>query len=235
MQTPLERKWTRSSGSPKTWATTLETRTQPTCSKHAQNNSKLNHQELKDENATQTITINHGIESGILLNSKGKTEIAISIVVFFTLCVLNGWELKYFNLDLITNHLGFSISIQNCSIVAAEDLYNMNNSSSSKIKSYLWRPWMVYAQTVYIESYIDEFNDPIGWMEWPSSDPQGGLDSLYYGEYENSGPGSGTENRVSWAGYHVMDYYDASIFTVSEFITGDEWLDSTSFPYDDGL
>ncbi|THG19478.1 probable pectinesterase/pectinesterase inhibitor 12 [Camellia sinensis] len=127
------------------------------------------------------------------------------------------------------------ISIQNCSILAAEDLYNMNNSSSSKIKSYLGRPWKVYAQTVYIESYIDEFIDPAGWTEWPSSDPQGGLDSLYYGEYENSGPGSGTENRVSWAGYHVMDYYDASNFTVSEFITGDEWLDSTSFPYDDGL
>ncbi|CAL5392763.1 unnamed protein product [Camellia sinensis] len=127
------------------------------------------------------------------------------------------------------------ISIQNCSTVAAEDLYNMNNSGSSKIKSYLGRPWKVYAQMVYIESYIDEFIDLAGWTEWPSSDPQGGLDSLYNGEYENSGPGSGTENRVSWAGYHVMDYYDASNFTVSEFITGAEWLDSTSFPYDDGF
>ncbi|THG19914.1 hypothetical protein TEA_012778 [Camellia sinensis var. sinensis] len=127
------------------------------------------------------------------------------------------------------------ISIQNCSIVAAEDLYNMNNSGSSKIKSYLGRPWKVYAQMVYIESYIDEFIDLAGWTEWPSSDPQGGLDSLCNGEYENSGPGSGTENRVSWAGYHVMDYYDASNFTVYEFITGDEWLDSTSFPYDDGF
>ncbi|KAF5949440.1 hypothetical protein HYC85_011433 [Camellia sinensis] len=135
--------------------------------------------------------------------------------------------------DILDKNTG--ISIQNCSIVAAEDLYNMNNSARSKIKSYLGRLWKVYAQMVYIESYIDEFIDLAGWTEWPSSDPQGGLDSLYNGEYENSGPGSGTENRVSWAGYHVMDYYDASNFTVSEFITGAEWLDSTSFPYDDGF
>ncbi|THF94319.1 hypothetical protein TEA_004371 [Camellia sinensis var. sinensis] len=114
--------------------------------------------------------------------------------------------------DILDKNTG--ISIQNCSIVAAEDLYNMNNSASSKIKSYLGRLWKVYAQMVYIESYIDEFIDLAGWTEWPSSDPQGGLDSLYNGEYENSGPGSGTENRVSWAGYHVMDYYHASNFSV---------------------
>ncbi|PSS02065.1 Pectinesterase [Actinidia chinensis var. chinensis] len=119
------------------------------------------------------------------------------------------------------------ISIQNCSILATDDLY----SNSTSVKSYLGRPWRVYSRTVFIESYLDDFIDPAGWTEW-SSDHQG-LDTLYYGEYENSGPGSGTENRVTWPGYHIMDYYDASNFTVSKFITGEEWLDSTSFPYDD--
>ncbi|PSS02069.1 Pectinesterase [Actinidia chinensis var. chinensis] len=119
------------------------------------------------------------------------------------------------------------ISIQNCSILATDDLY----SNFTSVKSYLGRPWRVYSRTVFIESYLDDFIDPAGWTEW-SSDHQG-LDTLYYGEYENSGPGSGTENRVTWPGYHIMDYYDASNFTVSKFITGEEWLDSTSFPYDD--
>ncbi|KAI4379601.1 hypothetical protein MLD38_005879 [Melastoma candidum] len=32
-----------------------------------------------------------------------------------------------------------------------------------------------------------------------------------------------------------MDYYDAYNFTVSEFITADEWLGYTSVPYDDGI
>ncbi|KAL9153881.1 hypothetical protein ABFS82_10G076900 [Erythranthe guttata] len=120
------------------------------------------------------------------------------------------------------------ISMQNCTILATEELY----SNSSTVRSYLGRPWRNYSRTVYLESYIDDFISPEGWSNWVGDQ---GLDTLYYGEYENYGPGSGTEKRVSWPGYHVMDYYDASNFTVSQFITGQEWLDSTSFPYDDGV
>ncbi|KAB2618275.1 pectinesterase/pectinesterase inhibitor 12 [Pyrus ussuriensis x Pyrus communis] len=61
-----------------------------------------------------------------------------------------------------------------------------------------------------------------------------GLDTLYYREYKNYGPGAGTDNRVNWTRHHVMDYYDASNFSVQEFIAGDEWLQSTLFPYDEG-
>lgn len=120
------------------------------------------------------------------------------------------------------------ISIQNCSILATDDLY----SNSASFKSYLGRPWRVYSRTVFLESYIDDFIDPTGWTNWSGDE---GLESLYYGEYENYGPGSAVVNRVTWPGYHVMDDYDAYNFTVSYFITGDEWLDSTSFPYDDGI
>lgn len=120
------------------------------------------------------------------------------------------------------------MSIQNCSVLATDELYG----KATAVKSYLGRPWKIYSRTVYLESYIDDFIDPSGWTPWPGNE---GLDTLYYGEYENEGPGSGTQNRVNWPGYHVMDYYEASNFTVSEFISGDEWLDSTSFPYDDGI
>ncbi|GFP97630.1 probable pectinesterase/pectinesterase inhibitor 12 [Phtheirospermum japonicum] len=120
------------------------------------------------------------------------------------------------------------ISMQNCSVLATDDLY----SNSNTVKSFLGRPWKNYSRTVLLESYIDDFIAPVGWSKWVGDQ---GLDTLYYGEYENYGPGSSTDGRVSWAGYHVMDYYDASNFTVSEFISGQDWLDSTSFPYDDGV
>ncbi|GAA0139762.1 esterase [Lithospermum erythrorhizon] len=120
------------------------------------------------------------------------------------------------------------ISIQNCSILATDELY----SNLDTVNSYLGRPWRNYSTTVIMESFIDDFIDPEGWSEWSGDD---GLDTLYYGEYENSGRGADTANRVTWAGYHVMDYDEASEFTVSEFITGEEWLDSTSFPYDDAV
>ncbi|KAG6723005.1 hypothetical protein I3842_03G189400 [Carya illinoinensis] len=120
------------------------------------------------------------------------------------------------------------ISIQNCSILATDDL----TSNSGRFKSYLGRPWRVYSRTVYLESYVGDFIDPTGWIQWKGGQ---GLDTLNYGEYNNYGPGSSTDGRVSWPGYHVMDYYDAYNYTVSEFITGDAWLDSTSFPYDQGI
>ncbi|EPS64331.1 pectinesterase [Genlisea aurea] len=118
------------------------------------------------------------------------------------------------------------ISLQNCTILATDDLY----SNSSTVKSYLGRPWKNYSRTVVIESYVDDFVAPEGWTNWSGDQ---GLDTLYYGEYQNNGPGSGTDGRVSWAGFHLMNYSDAAHFTVSEFITGQEWLDSTSVPYDD--
>ncbi|XP_028759966.1 probable pectinesterase/pectinesterase inhibitor 12 [Neltuma alba] len=122
------------------------------------------------------------------------------------------------------------ISIQNCSVIATEDLYT--NSSSSK--SYLGRPWRPYSRTVYLESYIDDFVDPEGWTDWSDADGDD-LETLYYGEYNNYGPGSGTGGRVNWVGYHVMGYEEAYNFTVSQFIMGDAWLQSTSVPYDAGI
>ncbi|XP_054807042.1 probable pectinesterase/pectinesterase inhibitor 12 [Prosopis cineraria] len=122
------------------------------------------------------------------------------------------------------------ISIQNCSIIASQDLY----SNSRSFKSYLGRPWRPYSRTVYLESYIDDFVDPKGWTEWSDSDGDD-LETLYYGEYDNYGPGSGTGGRVNWVGYHVLGYEDAYNFTVSQFIMGDAWLQSTSFPYDAGI
>ncbi|KAF2285097.1 hypothetical protein GH714_037869 [Hevea brasiliensis] len=109
--------------------------------------------------------------------------------------------------------------------------YNVLSNSAS-VKSYLGRPWRVYSRTVILEFYIDDFIDPTGWTNWFGDQ---GLDGLYYGEYDNYGPGSAVDSRVTWPGFHIMDAYDVYNFTVSYFITGDEWLHSTSFPYDDGI
>ncbi|XP_027176165.1 probable pectinesterase/pectinesterase inhibitor 12 [Coffea eugenioides] len=120
------------------------------------------------------------------------------------------------------------ISLQNCSILPTNDL----NSNLATVKSYLGRPWRNYSRTVIIKSYIDEHIAPEGWTPWQGDQ---GLSTLYYGEYGNDGPGAVTDNRVTWPGFHIMNYDDASNFAVSEFITGDEWLDSTNFPYDNGI
>ncbi|PIA61292.1 hypothetical protein AQUCO_00300670v1 [Aquilegia coerulea] len=120
------------------------------------------------------------------------------------------------------------ISLHNCNIQAAPDLA----ASSGTTKSYLGRPWKEYSRTVYIQSSISSVIDPAGWRAW---DGNFALSTLYYGEYNNSGSGSTTANRVTWPGYHVMDATNATTFTVSNFLSGDVWLSETGAPFDGGL
>ncbi|KAF7804871.1 putative pectinesterase/pectinesterase inhibitor 41 [Senna tora] len=113
------------------------------------------------------------------------------------------------------------ISIHNCSIRAAEDL--------GVAATYLGRPWKEYSRTVYMQSEIERLIDASGWHVWNASDFA--LATLYYAEFNNTGPGSSTTLRVTWPGYHVINVTDAAKFTVANFLFGDEWLPQTGVSY----
>ncbi|KAK7259300.1 hypothetical protein RIF29_24904 [Crotalaria pallida] len=119
-------------------------------------------------------------------------------------------------------------SIHNATIKAADDLAPMIGT----IKTYLGRPWKEYSRTVYLQSFLDNLIDPVGWHEWSGDFA---FSTLYYAEFNNTGPGSNIENRVTWPGYHVIDTNDAANFTVSNFLDGDDWLPQTGVPYLSGL
>lgn len=119
-------------------------------------------------------------------------------------------------------------SIQNCNIRAAPDLASSNGTT----QTYLGRPWKEYSRTVYMQSFIGSLIDPAGWTPWSGDFA---LSTLYYAEYDNSGPGSNTTNRVTWPGYHVINATDAANFTVANFILGDNWLPQTGVTYTSGL
>ncbi|XP_019187744.1 PREDICTED: pectinesterase-like [Ipomoea nil] len=117
------------------------------------------------------------------------------------------------------------ISIHNCTVQAAEEL----NSTSN----FLGRPWKVYSRSVFMQSYIGDLIDPAGWLEWDGT--TGGLDTVYYGEFENYGGGANTSMRVQWPGYSVMNASQALNFTVYNFTMGDTWLNYTNIPFSQGL
>ncbi|MED6137708.1 putative pectinesterase/pectinesterase inhibitor 41 [Stylosanthes scabra] len=120
------------------------------------------------------------------------------------------------------------ISIHNCTIKPSDDLAaNMGAAAT-----YLGRPWKEYSRTIYMQTFMDSVVDPKGWQQWNGDFA---LSTLYYAEYDNNGPGSNTSNRITWAGYHVINATDASNFTVSNFLLGDDWLPNTGVTYTSSL
>ncbi|KAL2345983.1 hypothetical protein Fmac_007268 [Flemingia macrophylla] len=121
------------------------------------------------------------------------------------------------------------IVIQKCRINATTDLYAVK----STFRSFLGRPWQEYSRTVVMQSSISDIIDPAGWLEWNATFA---FDTLYYGEYQNTGAGASTSQRVTWKGFKVItSASEAKTFTPENFISASNWLPSTGFPYSLGL
>ncbi|CAN6278305.1 unnamed protein product [Urochloa humidicola] len=111
----------------------------------------------------------------------------------------------------------------------------------ARAATYMGRPWRAYSRVVVMMSYIGAHVAARGWLEWDDDDDAsagGGavVDTVYYGEYMNYGPGAGLEGRVAWGGHRVInDTEEAERFTVAEFIDGASWLPATGVSFVAGL
>ncbi|XP_010422610.1 PREDICTED: probable pectinesterase/pectinesterase inhibitor 40 [Camelina sativa] len=123
------------------------------------------------------------------------------------------------------SRLPTGISIIHCKILAAPELIPVQ----ANFKAYLGRPWQLYSRTVIMKSFIDDLVDPAGWFKWKNDFA---LETLYYGEYMNEGPGSNLTNRVQWPGFkRIETVEEATEFSVGPFIEGNKWLNSTGIPF----
>jgi pectinesterase inhibitor-like protein len=117
------------------------------------------------------------------------------------------------------------ISIQKCTISPLDAL---------TAATYLGRPWKEYSTTVIMQTEIGAFLRPSGWIEWVSNviPPS----TILYAEYENTGPGSAVDQRVTWPGYKpTMTFEQANKFTVDNFLQGAEWLPATNVAFQSSL
>lgn len=110
----------------------------------------------------------------------------------------------------------------------------MSPLDSLTADSYLGRPWKNYSTTVIMQTNIGSFLDPIGWTPWITNvDPP---NTIFYAEYQNTGPGSSVAKRVTWAGYKPSITTDQAFkFTVQSFIGGSDWLPLTDVAFDSTL
>ncbi|KAJ3537514.1 hypothetical protein NM208_g6278 [Fusarium decemcellulare] len=96
-----------------------------------------------------------------------------------------------------------------------------NGASYSTI--YLGRPWNQYARVAYVESELGSCVPAVGWDDWTSSDPRTG--NVIFGEYENTGAGSSTSKRASFA--RQLSGNDAAEFELGKFFAATTWINST--------
>jgi len=120
------------------------------------------------------------------------------------------------------------IVLHNCRILADRKLEPVKD----RIRSYLGRPWKEFSRTIVMESTIHDVIHPDGWLPWQGDFA---LNTLYYAEYNNKGPGAKVDKRVHWPGYKsVITREEALQYTVQNFLQGD-WVNVKDVPVHDTL
>lgn len=118
--------------------------------------------------------------------------------------------------------------LQNCDIVAEPAFLELKPMP----EAYLGRPWKEYSRTIVMQSNIDGFIAPEGWSPWMGTFA---LDTLYYGEYQNRGAGSGLSQRVKWKGIKKITPQLAQSFTPGMLYKDDAWVKTSGIPYVSGM
>uniref|UniRef100_A0A0D6QUF3 pectinesterase n=1 Tax=Araucaria cunninghamii TaxID=56994 RepID=A0A0D6QUF3_ARACU len=109
-----------------------------------------------------------------------------------------------------------------CSVDGTEEYMKDFKANPSVHMVFLGRPWKMYSRTVFMTSYLGQLIRPEGWMPWNGSFA---LDTLFYGEFRNYGPGAKMNGRVPWCS-QVSDK-SVGMYSVENFIQGDQWIPAT--------
>lgn len=118
--------------------------------------------------------------------------------------------------------------LQNCHITG-DPLYL---PVKDKSKAYLGRPWKEFSRTIIMQSQIDNVIAPEGWLPWAGDFA---INTCFYTEISNRGPGSNSTGRVKWRGIKKVAPQMATQYTAARFIRGDTWVKATGIPYASGL
>ncbi|KAL1294062.1 hypothetical protein HN51_054755 [Arachis hypogaea] len=132
-------------------------------------------------------------------------------------------------------HQPSGIVIHGGSIVAEPGESKDHKNVKFDSKAYLARPWKNYSRTVFLQTYIGDLIEPEGYMPWQGPEGNTGMDTCYYAEFNNIGPGSNATKRVKWHGVKHLTEKSVGAFFPSKFFHGDDWIRFTKVPYSPGL
>ncbi|KAH8826863.1 pectin lyase-like protein [Flagelloscypha sp. PMI_526] len=90
------------------------------------------------------------------------------------------------------------------------------------LSCWLGRSWNELAVTVLLNTYMEDVVQPGGWTHFSATPDI--PDTVFYGEFNDTGPGSDTSQRVPQT--HLLSEEEASNFTVPKvFLEQPKWID----------
>lgn len=93
-------------------------------------------------------------------------------------------------------------------------------TTATGVKTYLGRPWRVFARTVFLRTAMDAGVRPEGWHNWGKPEAE---TTTFYAEYGSTGPGAAPGSRVPWA--KTLSPADATALTPAAVLGGaDGWV-----------
>ncbi|KAI3856238.1 hypothetical protein MKW92_001402 [Papaver armeniacum] len=95
----------------------------------------------------------------------------------------------------------------------------LNSRIRGRGKNFLGRPWGKYSRAIYIKTDMDNIISPEGWNDWKDPSKRS---TVTFGEFQCSGEGSNTQQRVQWS--KIFTQEEIQPFQGKHYIDGQEWL-----------
>jgi pectinesterase len=90
-------------------------------------------------------------------------------------------------------------------------------------RTFLGRPWRIYASTIFLNTEMSEVVRPEGWNDWKKPETH---QTARYAEFHSTGPGGSPKQRVAWA--KQLTKAEAAGITVGKVLGGaDGWNPKT--------
>lgn len=106
--------------------------------------------------------------------------------VWFEGCTIHSRRDSYITAASTTEQQSYGFVFSHCTLTA--------DTSAKKV--YLGRPWRPYAATVFMHCILGTHILPQGWHNWDKAENE---KTARYAEYENTGDGADSRQRVTWS------------------------------------
>ncbi|WP_459193153.1 pectinesterase family protein [Halosimplex sp. J119] len=118
---------------------------------------------------------------------EGTTDFVFGgATAFFVDCDLHSKADSFITAASTPEHEPFGYVFEDCTLTADPDVSEV----------YLGRPWRDHAHVAFLRSRLGEHIHPNGWDNWSRPETE---TITNFVEYDNSGPGAATDDRVEWS------------------------------------